>query len=163
MAIIITFWGLTWWFSSSASSELEAGQEIQTNRHWDFCELFYSFRRKYHRYHHHHMPKIDIIIIFWTRGWTGNPNKLATGFLRQRAVSAWTSEARTRERFFKLFWFVFIIIIIITTLTEIKYLLSWLVGQKTLVWEKEEDASSSDLTPSSLPSSSSSSSSSSST
>ena len=31
---------------------------------------------------------------------------------------------------------------------DIKYLLSWLVGQKTLVWEKEEDASSSDLTPS---------------
>ena len=113
MAIIITFWGLTWWFSSSASSELEAGQEIQTNRHWDFCELFYSFRRKYHRYHHHHMPKIDIIIIFWTRGWTGNPNKLATGFLRQRALSAWTSEARTRERFFKLFLFVFIVFIII--------------------------------------------------
>ena len=116
MALIITFWGVTWCFSSSSSSELEDGQEIQTNWQRDFRELSYSFHRQYHRHHHHHTLMIEIIIIFWTRGWTGNPNKLATGFLRQRALSAWTSEARTRERFFKLFWFVFIIIIIITTL-----------------------------------------------
>ena len=148
MGIIITFRGLTWCFSSSSSSELEDGQDIQTNWKRDFRELFYSFHRHYHRYHHRNMSRIDIIIIFWTRGWTGNPNKLATGFLRQRALSAWTSEARTRERFFKLFWFVSIIIIIIISTLDIRYLSSWLVGQKALVWEKEGDASSSDLTPS---------------
>ena len=129
MGIIITFRGLTWCFSSSSSSELEDGQDIQTNWKRDFRELFYSFHRHYHRYHHRNMSRIDIIIIFWTRGWTGNPNKLATGFLRQRALSAWTSEARTRERFFKLFWSVFIIIIIISTLPLILniYCLGWLV------------------------------------
>ena len=111
MAIIINFWGLTWCFSSSSSSELEDGQEIQTNWQRDFCA-----RERCLHEHRKHAQERDL----------SNCSDLCL------------LSSSYHHNYHHLTF-------------EIKYLWSWLVGQKTLVWEKEEDASSSNYTPSLQP------------